>query len=113
MTLNMEKHYYIYIILCNDKSFYTGITNNVDSRLYEHNKGIYKNCYTYNRRPLKLVYVEAYNNPMKAIRREKQIKKWSRKKKDALIKGNQNNLILLAKCKNIIYHRSHTSTSSV
>jgi putative endonuclease len=88
---------YVYIIECNDKSYYTGVTNNIERRLFEHNNGLNPECYTFNRRPLKLIFCEHFDNPLTAIEREKQIKGWSRAKKEALIKGDMKRLISLAK----------------
>ncbi len=48
--------YYVYILSCADGSFYTGITNDLERRVGEHAFGINPNCYTFERRPLKLVY---------------------------------------------------------
>ncbi len=94
------KYYYIYILLCSDGSYYTGITNNLDKRLSEHENGSDKGCYTFKRRPLKLVYHTVTNSTVYAINFEKQVKGWSRKKKEALIKGDFNALHELAKCQN-------------
>ena len=98
------KPYYVYILRCSDGSYYTGITNSVERRLYEHQEGLIERCYTHNRRPVKLVYVEEYADVIEAISREKQIKGWTRAKKEALIKGDMNKLKELAKC--------HPSTGS-
>ena len=97
-------NYYIYILECSDGSYYTGVTNNVDRRIEEHQNGHNVKCYTFCRRPVKLVYSESYPEIEYAIRREKQIKGWSRKKKQALITGRYNDLPALAK--------SHASTGS-
>lgn len=96
---NYMKYYYVYIALCSDNSFYVGITNNVDKREGEHNAGIDPSSYTYSRRPVKVVYVEDFCDPNQAIVREKQLKGWSRKKKEALIKGNCKELIMRSKRK--------------
>ena len=79
---------YVYIIECSDKSYYTGVTNNLEDRFEQHVQGINRNCYTFSRRPLKLIFHELFNNPISAIAFEKQIKGWSRKKKEALINKN-------------------------
>ena len=79
------KNYYVYILHCNDDSYYTGITNNIDRRIAEHNTGEDTNAYVYPRRPVKLVWFASFSNPETAIEKEKQIKGWSRKKKEALI----------------------------
>lgn len=76
---------YVYILLCNDNSYYTGVTNNIGRRFAEHQEGIDHGCYTYSRRPLKLVLVKEFDNPKEAIAFEKQVKGWSRAKKKALI----------------------------
>lgn len=91
------KKYYIYILLCNDKSYYTGITNCIETRFQQHRDGINPTSFTYTRRPLRLVYVEEFFDVWQAIRREKQLKKWSRAKKQALIKENLQRLIVLSK----------------
>jgi putative endonuclease len=82
------RSYFIYILQCRDNSYYTGITNNVEKRLYEHQQGLVKGSYTHSRRPVKLVFSESFSNPRDAIEREKQIKGWSRKKKEALVSGD-------------------------
>lgn len=88
---------YIYILKCNDGSYYTGITNNLERRIREHENGQLKGCYTQNRRPVTLAYFEKYYNVNNAITREKQLKGWSRKKKEALISENFERLSLLSK----------------
>ena len=52
----MYKVIYLYILKCNDDSFYVGVTNNLDKRVLEHNSGIKTDSYTYDRRPVALVY---------------------------------------------------------
>jgi len=91
------KSYYIYILQCSDGSYYTGITNNVERRFYEHQEGIIDGCYTHNKRPLKLMYAEEFSDVREAIAREKQVKGWSRKKKEALISGDFEKLVELSK----------------
>ena len=83
---------FVYILQCSDGSYYTGITNDLDRRIAEHNEGYDTKGYTYSRRPVKLVYYEDHSDPYYAIGREKQIKGWSRKKKMALIEGNWDKL---------------------
>ena len=93
------KSYCVYILKCADNSYYTGITNNLERRMQEHTEGLNKTCYTYNKRPLLLVYQSVFNNPNEAIAFEKQIKGWSRKKKEALINGDIELLKALSKNK--------------
>lgn len=87
------KMYYVYILECNDKSYYTGITNSLNRRLYEHNFGYDKNSYTFSRRPVILKWSEQFTDPNYAIMVEKQIKGWSRRKKQALIDENWEDLV--------------------
>ena len=84
--------YYIYILQCKDNTYYVGVTNNIERRLYEHDHGINDNSYTHNRRPVRLVYTECYQDINEAIRREKQVKNWSQAKKSALIEKNYDKL---------------------
>lgn len=96
------KVYYVYILLCSDNSYYTGITNNIDKRIIEHNNSLDKTSYTYSRRPVQLVYKETFQNPNDAIMWEKRIKDWSRKKKEALINGDFVELKRLSNLKNLM-----------
>lgn len=77
--------YLVYILRCSDNSYYTGVTRDVDKRVWEHNQGFIPNAYTHTRRPLKLVFSEGFENVYDAISAEKQIKGWRRAKKEALI----------------------------
>ncbi|MBQ0737070.1 GIY-YIG nuclease family protein [Aquimarina celericrescens] len=90
---------YVYILKCSDASYYTGVTSNLNKRLFQHESGFYKNCYTYRKRSLKLVFYAEFTNISIAIDTEKQIKKWSRAKKEALINGDYDRLQNLAKKK--------------
>jgi len=89
--------YYIYILKCKDGSYYIGQTNNVESRVNTHKLGVIKGCYTYKRRPLELVYVASFATRKEAFAAERQIKNWSRKKKEALILGKFDLLQTFAK----------------
>ena len=91
------KTYSVYILKCSDGSYYTGISSNLEKRLLDHNRGKHQNSFTYARRPITLVFHAEFTDPNKAIRVEKQIKKWSRAKKEALIAENYTALIELAK----------------
>lgn len=79
--------YYVYILKCSDNSYYTGITNDLSRRVNEHNDGINLSCYTYIRRPVQLVFSSEFTDVTLAILFEKQVKGWSRKKKEAVING--------------------------
>jgi len=89
--------YYVYILECSDNTYYTGVTNNISLRLSQHQNGKSKDSYTYSRRPLELVYYAEFTDINIAIRKEKQIKKWSKKKKEALINDNYDLLPNLSK----------------
>lgn len=73
-----------YILRCSDQTLYTGWTNNIEKRLKAHNnrKG---GKYTRTRTPVELVYVEIHETKQEAMRREAQIKRLTRKEKQALI----------------------------
>jgi len=91
------KFYYVYILLCSDNSYYTGITNNVEKRISEHQSKSSRESYTASRLPVKLVWNLKCDNPNDAIKIEKQIKGWSRRKKEALINENWQDLVKLSK----------------
>ena len=77
--------WYLYILLCDKETFYTGITKNLKKRIKEHKNK--KSTYTKQFSEIKLVYCEKKKNKKEAAKREKQIKGWSRIKKKKLIKG--------------------------
>ena len=89
--------YFVYILKCKDNSFYTGLTNNLERRLYEHNAGLSKESYTYDKRPVELVWYEMFTEPTQAILIEKKIKGWSRRKKQALIDEDWDKLVKYSK----------------
>jgi putative endonuclease len=81
----MEKQYYVYIMTNkNNTALYTGVTNNLKKRVYEHKNKVV-NGFTKKYNIIKLVYYEIFNHSYSAISREKQIKGGSRKKKLELI----------------------------
>ena len=81
------KFYYVYILLCADNTFYTGMTNNLEQRLTQHQSASKSFAYTSNRLPVKLVWHLPCNDLNDAITIEKQIKGWVRKKKINLIES--------------------------
>jgi putative endonuclease len=91
--------YFVYILLCSDNSYYTGITNDLESRFGDHQTGRDPKAYTYQRRPVKLVFSEIFNDVNQAIAFEKQIKGWRRAKKEAIINGDWHLLPELSKNK--------------
>lgn len=94
-----RREYFVYILRCSDGSYYTGVTNDIERRLWQHRIGFMKSCYTYTRRPLALVYIESTNDIYAAISREKQIKRWSHKKKHALSCNDESTLRACARGK--------------
>jgi putative endonuclease len=68
------KTYWVYILECKDKSYYTGVTNNLERRIHEHNNSSNIYSYTYDRRPCIIVHHEETSSIKDAIAREKQIK---------------------------------------
>lgn len=76
--------WFLYIIECKDKSFYTGITWNLKKRIKEHNARV-KSPLQLSKIPVKLVYWERFKDRCLAAKREKEIKGWSRLKKIKLI----------------------------
>lgn len=101
----LQEIYYVYIIECNDHSFYTGLTNDLLKRFEEHCNGVYPECYTFKRRPLHLRYYETIPFLNEAVQREKQLKGWSRAKKTALMEGNLHKLTLLSQCQNLSHFK--------
>ncbi len=97
--MSFTKHLYVYILKCADDSYYVGVTNNPERRLFEHNEGITETAYTFSRRPCEMVFIDRFNDFNRAIDWETRIKKWSRKKKEALISGEFHLLPALSKKK--------------
>jgi putative endonuclease len=93
------KIYYVYILKCSDDSYYTGITLNLEKRIFEHQSKKHKDSYTYKRQPVELVFYCEFSNVEMAIKTEKQIKKWSIAKKEAIINDEYEKLPNLAKKK--------------
>ena len=81
------KKAWVYILLCADGSYYTGCTTNLQQRIAEHFEGKYGG-YTSTRLPVKLLWAEEFVDVRDAIVLERQIKGWTRKKKEALMQGN-------------------------
>lgn len=87
---------WMYILECSDGSYYIGSTKDLEYRSSEHQGGVGAK-YTSRRLPVKLVYSEEYERVSEAYVREKQVRNWSRAKREALISGNQEILPKLAK----------------
>lgn len=88
--------FYIYILRCADGSYYTGHTEDLEKRIDEHHMGAIPG-YTQKRLPVELVFTDEFPSREDALDREKQIKGWSRSKKEALIAGDWERLVELSK----------------
>ena len=83
--------HYVYILRCADGSLYIGETRSLPERLTKHGEG--NACaFTASRRPVDLAYAETYPTRAATLKRERQLKRWARAKKEALVAGN---LVLL------------------
>ena len=100
--------FFVYLIECSDKSFYIGVTNNLEERIWQQNAGLNKDSYTFKRRPVELKWFESFTNPEYAFKIEKQLKGWSRKKKIALITEEWEKLVEYSKN----YTQNKSSTGS-
>ncbi len=80
--------FWIYMLRCNDDSYYTGHTDNLEHRIAQHQSGAIPTCYTFKRRPVELAFVQEHASREEALAAEQQIKGWSRKKKEAMIRGD-------------------------
>ena len=76
--------YFVYILECEDNTLYTGITTDVERRFKEHSEGK-GGAYTRTKKVKKILYTEEYKDRSSALKREHEIKNWSRREKMALI----------------------------
>ena len=89
--------FWVYMVRCADASYYVGVAQlDLEQRIAEHNAGTYEG-YTFKRRPVQLVWSEEFQRVTDAIGFERQVKRWSRAKKQALIAGNWQRLKELAR----------------
>ncbi|MCK6553085.1 GIY-YIG nuclease family protein [Candidatus Binatia bacterium] len=100
--------FWVYLLRCADGSFYVGHTDNLEQRMEQHRSGELGG-YTSTRRPVDLVYSEEFSTRDEAFAAERQIKGWSRKKKEALIRGDWEEIKRLARGRS---RERHPSTSS-
>jgi putative endonuclease len=90
---------HMYILECADGSYYTGSTIDLERRLWQHQNGLGAN-HTARRLPVTLVYCEWFDHVSDAFYREKQVQRWTRRKKEALIAEDDNKLHEFARCQN-------------
>ena len=77
--------HYVYVLHCADDSLYVGETADLEARERDHNEGC-GGSYTARRRPVRVIYAEEYRSKQDALKRERQIKRWSRHKKELLVR---------------------------
>jgi putative endonuclease len=87
---------FVYMLRCRDGSYYVGSANQLERRLGEHQTGVFGG-YTSSRLPVDLVWSEEFEHASDAIAAERQIKGWSRAKKEALINGDWAAIVHLSK----------------
>ena len=93
-------NFYIYILKCSDGTYYTGHTDNLEKRIIEHEDNVYE-CYTSKRLPVELVFVQECASRSEALEAERKIKKWGKRKKDALVTRGWEGILALRKVKRI------------
>src|SRR5258706_6954452 len=96
MSLDNDMQFWTYTLRCKDGSYYVGHTDNLDRRVAMH-QDVSPGGYTAHRRPVTVVHAELFDSLDEAFRRERQIKGWSRAKKEALSKGDWTELRRLAR----------------
>jgi tRNA/rRNA methyltransferase len=89
--------FYVYILRCSDGSYYVGHTDNIENRLAVHQAGSLPDSFTHDRRPVELVFCQDFQTRQEAFERERQVKGWSRTKKEALINGKWRRLEVLSR----------------
>jgi predicted GIY-YIG superfamily endonuclease len=92
------QQFFIYILKCNDGSYFVGHTDNLEATVNHHKSGI-GHAYTISRLPVQLVYTHPFNTRNEAFSAEMQMKKWTRDKKEALVRGDFQLLSQLSKKK--------------
>ena len=88
--------FWVYILKCNDGSYYTGHTDNLELRVAMHQEGKIDG-YTVSRLPVTPVFSEQFATRLEALEMERRIKTWSRKKKEAMMRGDWNEVSRLAR----------------
>lgn len=76
------------MLRCKDGSYYTGHTDALEQRIAEHVSGVFSGCYTFQRRPVELVFAQEVATREEALAAELRIKGWSRRKKEAMMRGD-------------------------
>jgi predicted GIY-YIG superfamily endonuclease len=95
--MNTES-YFLYMLKCSDLSYYIGITTDLEKRIAEHRAKLGA-AYTVIRLPVQVVYTQSFASKDEAIAAERQLKGWSRKKKEAFLKNDWKEISVLSKKK--------------
>lgn len=88
--------FYVYLLRCSDGSYYVGHTDNIEARMAQHQSASLK-CYTSTRLPVQLLKTESFGTREEVLEAEQQLKGWTRRKKEAWLSGNFEELRRLAK----------------
>ncbi len=80
--------FWVYILRCADGSYYTGHTDDLEMRIAQHVEGAIPSCHTHSRRPVQCIFAQDHVSREEALTAERQIKGWSRKKKEAMMRGD-------------------------
>ena len=99
---------WVYILRCSDRSYYSGVTSNIEQRLDQHDRS--EVGYTASRKPFEYLWSAEFAHIDDAIAFEKQIKGWSRAKKEALMRGDWSEIQRLARTKGGAGRRPSTSS---
>ena len=91
--------FWIYMLRCADTSFYVGHTDDLEQRLSQHDRGTFQQCYTFQRRPVTLVYCQSFVTRAEALAMERRVKGWNRAKKVALQNGDWREISRIARFK--------------
>lgn len=97
--MNLAHSFFVYIVQCADESYYSGVTNNMERRLWEHNNNGDNTDYNHLRGNVELRYCECYHDVKQATDWEKQINEWPSKKKESLFKNDWDEVIRLTQFK--------------
>ncbi len=91
------KPFHVYMLRCSDGSYYVGHTDDLETRLRHHHDGAAPDSYTSTRRPVELVFACEHATRVEALERERQLKGWSRAKKEALERADWAQIRTLAR----------------
>ena len=101
--------FWVYVLRCADGSYYTGHTDDLDCRMAQHEQGAIASCYTCKRRPVVLAFSQTFETREEALSSERQIKGWSRRKKEAMMRGDWLEVSRLSKASTGSVHPSTSS----